>query len=254
MPRIFVTNDDGIHAPGLFALVEAMRTLGDVTVVGPAINQSASGHKKTLHTDIPVQRTTLRDGTPALAVSGSPADCISLLALNFYAQWPPDIVVSGINRGANLGQDVTYSGTVTAALEAALSGVPAIAVSLDHRDADQVEDYKLAAEVAITVVRRTLEKRLPPLTILNLNIPFGDSIKGIRLTRQGVRIYKDELYVNEDETICRIVGPAPSGMYDIEGSDLWALNEGYASITPLHLDLTAHHFVAELAAWDIEQK
>jgi 5'-nucleotidase len=254
MPRIFVTNDDGVHAPGLFALVEAMRTLGEVTVVGPAINQSASGHKKTLHTDIPVQHTTLRDGTPALAVSGSPADTISLLSLNFYAQWPPDIVVSGINRGANLGQDVTYSGTVTAALEAAMNGVAAVAVSLDNRDADQVEDYKVAAEVAVTVVGRALEKRMPPLTILNVNIPYGDSVKGIRLTRQGVRVYLDELYVNEDQTIARIVGPAPTGKFDIEGTDVWALNEGYASLTPLHLDLTAHQFLAELAAWDIDRK
>lgn len=251
MYRIFVTNDDGVHAPGLFALVQAMRTLGEVTVAAPSANQSASGHKKTLFQDIPIQLTELRDGTPALAVSGSPADCISLMALGVSEAWPPDIVVSGINRGANMGQDITYSGTVTAALEAVINGVPAVAVSLDNLNADDVEEYTLAAQTAVTIARRVLEKQLPPLSILNLNIPRGNAIKGIRLTRQGVRIYQDELALNDDKSVARIVGPAPSGKFEIEGTDLWAVHNGYASVTPIHLDLTAHHFMAELAAWDI---
>src|SRR5690606_18757905 len=132
---LLVTNDDGINAPGLFALARAMRELGDIEVVAPATNQSASGHKKTLRQDIPIVRTTLQDGTPALAVAGSPADCIALTALGM-ARWPPSVVVSGINRGANMGQDITYSGTVTAALEGAIHGVPAVAVSLDNQRAN----------------------------------------------------------------------------------------------------------------------
>src|SRR5262245_341121 len=112
-----------------------MRSIGEVQVIAPASNQSASGHKKTLYQDIPVSKATLSDGTPALAVAGSPADGIALAALGL-AQWPPRIVVSGINRDANMGQDITYSGTVTAALEATINAVPAVAVSLDQRDAN----------------------------------------------------------------------------------------------------------------------
>ena len=115
MTYILVTNDDGVDAPGIVALSESARELGAVGVAAPAINQSASGHKKTLHTDIPYTNTQLRNGIPAMAVDGSPADCIALAALGAY-RWPPDLVVSGINKGANMGQDITYSGTVTAAL------------------------------------------------------------------------------------------------------------------------------------------
>jgi 5'-nucleotidase len=246
---ILVTNDDGIGAPGILALVGAMRGLGEVQVIAPARNQSASGHKKTLYQDIGFSRTTLADGTAAIAVDGSPADCIAIAALGI-AKWPPRIVVSGINRGANMGQDITYSGTVTAALEATIQGVPAVAVSLAMRDADQVQDYATAAHLALEVVRTALNKNIPPFTILNLNVPAVTRVKGIRLTRQGVRVYADELEINGDS--CRIVGPEPGGMTDEEGTDLWAIHNGYASLTPIHLDLTAHRFLAELAAWDVQ--
>lgn len=245
---IILTNDDGIHAPGIQALAEALRVFGEVQVIAPSINQSASGHKKTLFQDILVSETALADGTPAISVGGSPADCIALAALGMV-DWPPRLVVSGINRGANLGQDITYSGTVTAALESCINGVPAIAVSLDRRDADTAENYGEAARVALKVVERALTHRLPPLTILNLNIPNVERVKGIRLTRQGVRIYNDELDV-KDKTY-RIVGPAPTGMTDEEGTDLWAVFNGFASLTPIHLDMTAHRFLADLAAWDV---
>lgn len=248
MTHIFITNDDGVKAPGLLALVQAMRTLGTVQVVAPAVNQSAVGHKKTLFQDIPMTETRLADGTPAFAVGGSPADCIALSALG-ATRWPPSIVVAGINRGANMGQDITYSGTVTAAFEGTIHAVPAVAVSLDNPEASQPEDYRVAAQVAIKVVARVLEKGLPPLTILNLNVPRGEHVKGLRLTRQGIRIYRDEL--EKSGNVYRIVGPAPSGVTDEEGTDLWAVYNGYASLSPIHLDMTAHHFIADLAAWDI---
>lgn len=249
MTYILVTNDDGVHAPGILALSQAMRQLGEVQVIAPAKNQSASGHKKTLFQDISFSKTVLDDGTPAIAVGGSPADCIAIAALG-VAQWPPRIVVSGINRGANMGQDVTYSGTVTAALEATIQGVPAVAVSLAMRDADQVEHYQTAAALAVEVVKTALEKSIPPLTILNLNVPAISRVNGLRLTRQGVRVYADELEIEGE--VCRIVGPEPGGMTDEEGTDLWAIHNGYASLTPLHLDLTAYRFLADLAAWDIK--
>ncbi len=247
MVYILVTNDDGIHAPGILALAQAMQTIGDVQVAAPSINQSASGHKKTLFHDIPVKETTIGAGIPALSVGGSPADCIALAAMGLRP-WPPDIVVSGINRGENMSQDITYSGTVTAALEATIQGIPAVAVSFTKRDADSVEDYQEAARIAQVVVRHVLAKKLPPLTILNLNVPQGN-VKGIRLTRQGVRIYLDELAREGD--IVRIVGEPPTGNLDEAGTDLWAVENGYASLTPIHLDMTAHRFLADLAAWDI---
>ncbi|MEZ4672496.1 MAG: 5'/3'-nucleotidase SurE [Anaerolineae bacterium] len=248
MSYILITNDDGVHAPGIMALAQAMRALGEVKVIAPAQNQSSSGHKKTLFQDIPIARTTMADGTQAIAVSGSPSDSVALAALGVL-EWPPRMVVSGINRGPNMGQDITYSGTVTAALEGAIIGVPAVAVSLDHRTADKVEDYHQAAQIALSVVKRVLDKGLPPMTILNLNVPNHAAVKGLRLTRQGVRQYHDELERVGD--VCRIVGDEPGGVTDEEGTDLWAVHNGYASLTPIHLDLTAHRFVADLAAWDI---
>lgn len=248
MTYIVVTNDDGVQAPGILALATAMRQLGDVSVIAPARNQSATGHKKSLQTDISVEEVTLADGTPALSVDGSPADCIALAALGL-TRWPPDVVVSGINRGPNMGQDITYSGTVTAALESTINGTQAVAVSFNRRDANAVDDYAEAARVAVQVVQSLLAHKLPTLTILNLNVPNIPRVRGIRLTRQGIRIYQDELEREGD--VCRIVGPEPSGYTDEEGTDLWAVHQGYASLTPIHLDLTAHRLLADLAAWDI---
>jgi 5'-nucleotidase len=249
MTSILVTNDDGVQAPGILALAQAMRDLGDVSVFAPAINQSSSGHKKTLYQDIVIQQVTLADHTPATAVGGSPADCVALAALGLYEAWAPDLVVSGINRGPNTGQDITYSGTVTAALEASIHGVPALAISLDKRDADTIHDYAEAARVAAIVARQLLVKKLPALTILNLNIPNVPRIKGIRLTRQGISIYRDELERSGD--LYRIGGLAPIGEHEQEGTDIWAIHQGYASLTPIHLDMTAHRYLADLAAWDI---
>lgn len=248
MTYLLVTNDDGVQAPGILALAQAMREIGEVNVAAPTVNQSATGHKKTLFQDIPVAEVKMADDYPALAINGSPADCIALASLGL-CKWPPDLVVSGINRGANMGQDVTQSGTVSAALEATIHGVPAVAFSLDNHNADDPADYATAARIAQIVVRNLLQKTLPPFTVLNVNIPNTDDIQGLRVTRQGIRIYLDELYKNGDTY--RIVGDPPSGNLDEEGTDMWAVHRGYASITPIHLDMTAHHFIADVAAWDI---
>jgi 5'-nucleotidase len=249
MTQILVTNDDGVHAPGILALAEAMGPLGAVEIIAPATNQSASGHKKTLFQDIPVRAVALDNGMPAIAVTGSPADCVALAALGVVAWGPPALVVSGINRGSNMGQDITYSGTVTAALEAAIQGVPAIAISLGNQQANTVDEYREAARIAALVAHMVLARGLPPFTILNLNVPAIARVAGLRLTRQGVRIYRDELERNDD--LCRIVGPEPIGQHEEAGTDIWALHHGYASLTPIHLDLTAHRFIADLAAWDL---
>lgn len=250
MTYILVTNDDGVHAPGLQALAEALQPLGTVVVVAPAVNQSASGHKKTIYGEVKYEDVTLANGMSARAIYSSPADCINLTAMGL-SKWPPDLVVSGINRGENLSQDITSSGTVTAAFEAVLHSVPAVAVSLANRNASTVEDYRIAGQIALSVARSVLQHKLPPQTILNLNVPQGTP-KGLRITRQGTRIFREELEFGEG--LVRVVGEPPTGLLDEIGTDLWAIETGYASVTPIHLDMTAHRFMADLASWDIEIK
>lgn len=252
MTSIMVTNDDGYDAPGILALAQAMQTLGDVQVAAPGTNQSASGHKKTLFQDIHYDVTSIGDGIPTVAVYGSPADCIALSVMGLVES-QPDIVVSGINRGENMGQDLTYSGTVTAALEASLHNIPAIAISLSNHMANKVEDYQIAAEVILPIVRKVIQNGLPAHTILNINVPNVDSIndiKGYRLTRQGIREYLDVM-TRAGEHIVRIEGEPPIGDVDEIGTDIWAVHQDFVSITPVHLDLTAHRFLADLVAWDM---
>ena len=253
MASIIVTNDDGYDAPGILALAEAMAELGDVQVCAPAVNQSASGHKITLFQDISFARSTIGGDIPALAVGGSPADCIALSLLGLVDA-SPDIVVSGINRGENMGQDLTYSGTVSAALEAAIHGIPAVAFSLARADADCLEHYGVAAKVALPIVKMALARGLPPFTILNVNVPpvtqLAD-LRGIRLTRQGVRIYRDRL-VEVAAGVVRVEGEPPGANTDELGTDVWAVHRNYVSVTPVHLDMTAHQFMADLAAWDLQ--
>ncbi len=252
MATILVTNDDGYAAPGILALAEAMAALGDVQVCAPQTNQSASGHKITLSQDIRYQRGCIGDDIPTLAVDGSPADCIALSLLGLVEQ-KPDIVVSGINRGENMSQDLTYSGTVTAALEAAIHGLPAVAFSLADAKAQDAGDYALTARVARHVVGQVLARGLPPLTILNVNVPAlasGEHLRGIRVTRQGVRQYRDKL-LHTGENLVRVGGEPPTGDTDELGTDLWAVHRNYASVTPVHLDMTAHEMMADVAAWDL---
>lgn len=230
-----------------------MRALGSVQVCAPAVNQSASGHKITLFQDIAYTRTTVNDGMPAFAVHGSPADCIALALLGLV-DGAPDIVVSGINRGENMGQDLTYSGTVTAALEAAIHGIPAVAISLACADADERGDYRVAARAAAPIVKAVLARGLPPFTILNVNVPpvpRMEDLRGIRLTRQGLRIYRDRL-VDVAEGVVRVEGEPPTANTDELGTDVWAVHRDFVSVTPVHLDMTAHQFMANLEAWDLQ--
>ncbi len=252
MTSILVTNDDGYDAPGILTLARAMQQLGAVRICAPATNQSASGHKITLFQDIAYSRETVGADIDALAVCGSPADCIALSLLGLV-DGQPDIVVSGINRGENMAQDLTYSGTVTAALEAAIHGIPAVAFSLARHDANSSADYQVAAQAAIPIAKMVLAQGLPPFTILNVNIPPVDALgdlRGIRLTRQGLRIYRDKL-VEVDASVLRIEGEPPTAKTDEIGTDVWAVHQNFVSVTPVHLDMTAHRFMANLEAWDL---
>lgn len=264
--HILVTNDDGVSAPGLLALVQEMRKLGQVTVLAPDHNWSASGHVKTLHRPLRVKEVALADGTPALACDGAPSDCVALAVLGLLPE-KVDMVVSGINPNANLGHDVTYSGTVTAAMEAAIWGLAGIAVSLDSPEnhAENM-DYGPAARVAYRIACAVAGNstaagitdggyKLPRDVLLNVNVPYlpEDQIKGYRITRLGLRVYNDRLDARKDprgRPYYWIGGEAPGGVPDA-GTDFGALAEGAVSITPLHLDLTAYQVMPGLSTWKL---
>jgi 5'/3'-nucleotidase len=242
--HLLLTNDDGIDAPGLLALAQATRTIAKVSILAPDHNWSASGHVKTLHRPLRVWPTSLADGTPALTTDGAPSDCVALALLGLIER-PIDLVISGINPFANIGHDVTYSGTVTAAMEAALAGHPAMAVSLDSAEApSSVEAYRVAAEIAALLAGRVLDDGLPPAVLLNVNVPARPraDLSGLLLTRQGTRVFHDSLLRREDprgRPYYWIGGGAPSADSD-PGTDSRALADGFVSVTPLQLDLTAY--------------
>lgn len=251
--HILVTNDDGVQAPGLLALVQEMRLLGEVSILAPDHNWSASGHVKTLHRPLRARPVLLADGSEALSSDGAPSDCVALALMGIITK-PIDVVVSGINPNANIGHDVTYSGTVTAAMEAAIGGVPGVAVSLDAPEyAKGALDYATAARVARLVTAKLLRNDLPKNILLNINVPYlkMDEIKGYRISRQGLRIYRDALIRREDprgRPYYWIGGEAPTGVPD-EGTDFGDLQAGYVSITPIQLDLTAHDQIQTLNSW-----
>jgi 5'-nucleotidase len=245
--HLLLTNDDGVSAPGLLALKQGLEPLGRITVIAPSRNYSAAGHRKTMHKPLRLDETQLPDGSPAWVCSGAPSDCVALALLGFIKE-KVDLVVSGINTHPNLGQDVTYSGTVTAAIEAVIAGVPGLAVSAEL---GTPPDYAPAARIAAALAAAVARHGLPPHTLLNVNVP--SAIKGVRITRQGWRVYRDELVERLDprgKPYYWIGGEAPSGRAE-EGTDFWALDQGYVSVTPLHLDLTAHHVISLLEQWEL---
>ncbi len=248
--HILVTNDDGVLAPGLAALAGEMRGIAKVSVLAPDHNWSASGHVKTMHRPLRVKEASLLDGSAAWASDGAPSDCVALGLLGFIPD-KIDLVVSGINPNANIGHDVTYSGTVTAAMEASIGGVPGIAFSLHApEDYQGVLDYAPAARVARRIVEHVVNRGLNSHLLLNVNIPYlvDDAIKGIRVTRQGLRVYRDRLDRRVDprgKPYFWIGGDAPTAIPD-EGTDFSAIESGYVSITPLQLDMTDFHILDSL--------
>jgi 5'-nucleotidase len=255
--HILVTNDDGVLAPGLLALAQEMRTLGRVSILAPDRNWCGGGHVKTLDRALRVKQFRLADGTIGYGSDGAPSDCVALATLGYFKE-PIDLVVSGINVGANLGHDVTYSGTVTAAMEAVIANVPGIAVSLETTDSqpDQV-DFRPAAHAVRQVVERVIENGLPAEVLLNVNVPLlkQEDIRGFRLTCQGLRVYHGRLDEGKDPRgipFYFIGGDAPTGVPE-RGTDIGALADGYVSVTPLHLDLTAYRAITDLNTWAWEE-
>ena len=251
--HILVTNDDGVQAPGLLALAQEMRKLGKVTVFAPDRNWSASGHVKTLDRPLRVREAILADGSTAFMSDGAPSDCVALPLLGLVE--PIDLVVSGVNPNANISHDVTYSGTVTAAMEAVINGVRGIAVSLDSPDGHKgALDYSTAAIVGRRVVEQVIADGLPEGVVLNINVPYlkENELKGYMITRQGLRVYRDALDSRIDprgKPYYWIGGDFPTGV-DEPGTDFGALRAGYVSITPLQLDLTNYKAMDVLKKWE----
>jgi 5'-nucleotidase len=247
MLRILVTNDDGYRSTGIRALAAALGELGEVTIVAPTTEASAIGHALTLRRPLRLETIEAR----VFAVDGTPTDCVNVAIAHVF-NGLPDLVVSGINKGWNLGDDVTYSGTVAGALEGALLGVPSIGVSLRQTRGDY--DFQYAARAAAVMAEAMLRQRLPARTFLNINVPKGEP-KGYRVTVQAKRNHVTSVAERHD--------PKGNPYYWIEEgqndwephdrSDYQAVRDGFVSVTPLHPDLTAHHALAAVEALAFEK-
>jgi 5'-nucleotidase len=244
---ILLSNDDGISSEGLAILQETLAPLDEIWVVAPDRDQSAVSHSLTLHRPLRIDQV----GPRAFTVDGTPTDCVNL-AINGILRERPRLVLSGINRGANLGDDITYSGTVSAAMEATLLGVPAIAVSLVGREQF---DFRASAAFASRLAAAVLRDHLPADTLLNVNVPGlpAAQIKGVALTRQGKRRYGDVIVEKVDPRGRKYywIGGDQLGFVDAEGTDFSAVQQGLISITPLHLDLTNYTSLHALERFSI---
>jgi 5'-nucleotidase len=260
--RILLTNDDGISAPGLQALRRALRDLDDVEVdvIAPDSNRSATARSITTRSPLSITEVEFGDGHRGYATDGTPVDCVRFAELGLVGG-RPDLIVSGINHGANLGDDITYSGTVAAALEGIILGIPAVALSQQSSAGGMGYvsgrfDFAVAAAFAAQLVGRLADERMPEATLINVNCPAGEP-NGVEVTKLGKRIYNDELkLVDEDVEGGRkryeIYGWQP-GYEEIEGTDLHAVAGGRISVTPIHFDLTDHGGLERLRGWGFEE-
>jgi 5'-nucleotidase len=258
--KVLLTNDDGIHAKGLNALREALLEVPgiDLAVIAPDGNRSAMARSITTREPLWVEEVEFDDGTSGFATDGTPVDCVRFAALGLVES-TPDLIVSGINHGTNLGDDITYSGTVAAALEGIVLGIPAIAVSqqavggqMDFRSGYQY-DFSTAAGFTARLVEELEQVPMPEGTLLNVNVPWRD-VKGARACRLGKRIYRDRLQLKEEEggrKRYRIYGQEP-GFHEEEGTDFAAIGDSAIAVTPLHFDLTDTAGVESLGGFDLD--
>ncbi len=246
-----MTNDDGIASDSLAPLVDALADLGDVNIIAPEINWSGASHSITLFRPLRCRPTRLPNGHAAFMTDGSPTDCVRLAVLGFLKH-KPDLVVAGINHGPNLGDDITYSGTVAAAMEGLLSNVPSVAISIGAFGADL--DFGPTASFAALIARNILDRGFAADALLNVNVPAlpRERIVGVEVTRLGRRNYHDQLTERLDpygNPYYWVGGPAISDEAEA-GTDVAALREGKISVTPIYLDLTNHALIEELVRWD----
>ncbi len=249
--KILISNDDGVDSPGIRALAEAAKQFGEVTVVAPHRERSTAGHSLTLHKPLRVQEVS----PGYYSTSGTPADCI-YLGIREIIKGKPDLILSGINRGANLGTDIHYSGTVAAAREGALMNIPSYAFSMvdmqqlyPSQKAEPLR-FEVGGRVAAKVIALTKDKPFPPHSLLNVNIPNVplENIRGVAVTRQGFRYYANEVIRRSDPRGKDYywIGGAYLGFEQAEDSDCHAVNEGWAAVTPLTIDCTDDEFYGEL--------
>ena len=247
-PIILVTNDDGIHSEGLLALAESLREVGDVTVVAPDRERSAVSHALTLHRPLRINR--IKEGW--FAVEGTPTDCVYLATRSLLKAGRPALVASGINKGSNLGDDIHYSGTVSAAFEGTVLGIPSIAISMIGRGPYH---FETGAAFAVRLAKRVLDEKLTGDTLLNVNVPNvpASEITGVAITKMGKRHYGDAVIENVDPRGRKYywIGGTELDADDIPGSDCNAVLEKKISVTPLHLDLTNYGSMDRLAGWKL---
>lgn len=244
--RILISNDDGINSAGIHALAEALMGLGEVFIVAPDRDQSAASHALNLHRPLRIEEIS----NHVYSVDGTPTDCINLAVNGILKDKKPDLLVSGINKGENLGDDITYSGTVSAAIEGTLLGIPSIAVSAVSNVGRNDFSFDTASHYTLLVAKQILRMPLPRGTLLNLNVPNlpKDEIRGIRVTRQGKRVYGEPIVENVDPRGRKYywIGGNELRSLDIENSDITAIKQGYVSVTPIKLDLTDYEFLEKL--------
>ncbi len=248
MPFFLITNDDGIQSPGLEALVKALCNIAQYMVIAPDRDNSAVSHSLTMNR--PLRVTKLRDKYYTL--DGTPTDCVAI-GLNKIVDQKPDLLISGINPGPNLGDDISYSGTVSAAVEGTMYGIPSLAVSLAGK---APYDFTIAAQLAAKLAKQILKQGLPKDTLLNANVPQTALIKGIQVTRQGKRLWDNAIQETHDPWGRKhywIGGGTPSPDPGTD-TDVYAVSKGYVSVTPIHLDLTNHQGIEQLKKeWLLEQ-
>ena len=248
-PSILVVNDDGITAPGIKALIEVVQELGNVVVVAPDSPQSGMGHAITIAKPLRMDRIKLYDGIEMYTCSGTPVDCVKLAVNKIFKGKKPDLCVSGINHGLNSSINVIYSGTMSAAVEGAIESIPSIGFSLD--DFTHEADFSHCKKFIKSIVQQVLENGLQSGTLLNVNFPNGDGIKGIKICRQANAKWAEEF----DERI----DPYKRNYYWLTGvfqnhdqgedTDVWALENNYVSVVPVQFDMTAHHAIQSLNSW-----
>lgn len=249
-PTILVVNDDGITAPGIKVLLEEMQQIGDVTVVAPDSPQSGMGHAITIGKPLRLDEVQLYPGVRMFKCSGTPVDCVKLAVNQIFKGSRPDICVSGINHGLNNSINVLYSGTMSAAVEGAIEGIPSIGFSYD--DFSHAADFENCRPFVRAITLQVLKNGMQKGTLLNVNFPKTDSIKGIRICRQANAKWSEEFDERTDPHNRRyywLTGVFISHDHG-EDTDVWALKHGYASIVPVQFDMTAHHAIPELNSWD----
>jgi 5'-nucleotidase len=260
--RVLLTNDDGIAAPGLQSLRRALVALGglEVVTIAPDSNRSATARSITTRSPLSVEEVTFEDGNVGFATDGTPVDCVRFAELGLGGP-RPDLIVSGINHGANLGDDITYSGTVAAALEGIVLGIPAFAFSQQTAGGglgyvSGTFDFTFSADFAARLVERVRGHEMPGATLINVNFP-GVEVTGVEVTRLGKRIYNDELRLLDEadgggRKRYEIYGWKP-GYEEEEGTDLSAVAAGRVAVTPIHFDLTGHGELERLRGWGLEE-